>query len=55
METMGRHVISELWGCDFEKLSFIMNMSTQEMKENRISFLIRKFKMTCTRFIFLIR
>ncbi|MFD0047727.1 adenosylmethionine decarboxylase [Actinomycetes bacterium NPDC127524] len=21
METMGRHVISELWGCDFEKLN----------------------------------
>ncbi|MFS0822446.1 adenosylmethionine decarboxylase [Bacillus sp. 1P02SD] len=23
METMGRHVISELWGCDFEKLNDI--------------------------------
>ncbi|AOH56042.1 adenosylmethionine decarboxylase [Peribacillus muralis] len=23
METMGRHVISELWGCDFEKLNNI--------------------------------
>lgn len=21
METMGRHVISELWGCDFDKLN----------------------------------
>ncbi|MFO1443989.1 S-adenosylmethionine decarboxylase proenzyme [Bacillus sp. Bva_UNVM-123] len=21
METMGRHVISELWGCDFEKIN----------------------------------
>ncbi|KIL46289.1 adenosylmethionine decarboxylase [Jeotgalibacillus campisalis] len=23
METMGRHVISELWGCDFEKLNSV--------------------------------
>ncbi len=23
METMGRHVISELWGCDFDKLNDI--------------------------------
>lgn len=23
METMGRHVISELWGCDFQKLNDI--------------------------------
>ena len=23
METMGRHVISELWGCDFDKLNNI--------------------------------
>jgi len=21
METMGRHVIAELWGCDFDKLN----------------------------------
>ncbi len=23
MDTMGRHVISELWGCDFDKLNDI--------------------------------
>ncbi|WP_050616017.1 adenosylmethionine decarboxylase [Bacillus testis] len=26
METMGRHVISELWGCDFEKLNNVMKI-----------------------------
>jgi S-adenosylmethionine decarboxylase len=26
METMGRHVISELWGCDFEKLNDVVQI-----------------------------
>lgn len=26
METMGRHVISELWGCDFEKLNNLVQI-----------------------------
>ncbi|NMH67993.1 S-adenosylmethionine decarboxylase proenzyme [Bacillus sp. RO3] len=26
METMGRHVISELWGCDFEKLNDVVGI-----------------------------
>ena len=26
METMGRHVISELWGCDFEKLNSLVQI-----------------------------
>lgn len=26
METMGRHVISELWGCDFEKLNNLVKI-----------------------------
>ena len=26
METMGRHVISELWGCDFEKLNSLVQV-----------------------------
>ena len=26
METMGRHVISELWGCDFEKLNNLVEI-----------------------------
>ncbi|WP_108671248.1 MULTISPECIES: adenosylmethionine decarboxylase [Peribacillus] len=26
METMGRHVISELWGCDFEKLNDVVKI-----------------------------
>lgn len=26
METMGRHVISELWGCDFEKLNNLVRV-----------------------------
>ena len=26
METMGRHVISELWGCDFEKLNNLVGI-----------------------------
>ena len=26
MDTMGRHVIAELWGCDFDKLNDMPNI-----------------------------